>query len=58
MNNGVSIELESKQDERGRWESTCPFCDWKATGFLNGFCKTQMVRHMNEKHRDGRIGNA
>jgi len=56
--NSVEIELESQQNDRGMWTSTCPFCDWNAVGFLNGFCKSQLVRHLNEQHREQRVGNA
>lgn len=56
--NRVEIEMESRQDEKGMWTSTCPFCEWNAVGFLHGFCKNQLVRHLNEKHREQRVGNA
>lgn len=54
----VDIKLESSQDDKGIWSSVCPFCEWEAKGSLHGFCKTQMVQHLNEQHRDGKIGNA
>lgn len=56
--NNVEIEMESRQDDRGMWTSACPFCEWNSVGFLNGFCKNQLVRHLNEQHRERRVGNA
>jgi hypothetical protein len=56
--NSVDIEVKSTRDESGVWKSACPFCGWSATGFLHGFCKNQLQNHLNEKHYEGRVGNA
>lgn len=46
------------QNEKGVHKTVCPFCEWEAVGFLEGFCVNRLIAHMNEKHQGGKVGNA
>lgn len=53
------IEIAVIQDERtGRWGADCPVCGRPAQGMTEVGCTARVIEHMNEEHREVRVGHA
>jgi hypothetical protein len=52
------FDLDVDEDETGMHRAVCPFCEWVSVAFFGESCTDKIVKHMNEEHAGGRIGNA